>query len=71
VGHAPLPIRGPHPALCQHATAYYADGPRAKFSPLVLFCFSKFSDLVQIIANFKNLYMIHLTLENYETNFVG
>jgi hypothetical protein len=56
-------IRGPH--------RYCANRPRAEAGSLALFCFSKFSDLVQIIANFKNLHMIHLTSENYETNFVG
>jgi hypothetical protein len=35
------------------------------------FVFPEFSELVQIIANFKNLHMIHLTSENYETNFIG
>jgi hypothetical protein len=50
---------------------YCASGPCTEASPLDLFCFSKFSDLVQIIANFKNLHRIHLTLENYETKFVG
>jgi hypothetical protein len=48
-----------------------ASGPHAEASPLAFFCFSKFSDLVQIIANFKTLHKIHLTSENYETNFVG
>jgi hypothetical protein len=33
---------------------------RAKISPLASICFSEFSELVEIIANFKNLYRIHL-----------
>jgi hypothetical protein len=48
-------------------------GPRcpcAEAGPLALICFPEFSELVQIIANFKNLHRIYLTLENYETNFV-
>jgi hypothetical protein len=44
---------------------------RAEIGPLALICFPEFSELVQIIANFKKLHMIHLTSENYETNFVG
>jgi hypothetical protein len=39
--------------------------------PLALICFPEFYELVQIIANFKNLHMIHLTSANYETNFIG
>jgi hypothetical protein len=34
------------------------------------FVFPEFSELVQIIANFKNMHKIHLISENYETNFV-
>jgi hypothetical protein len=33
--------------------SYCAAGPRAEAGPLALFCFSKFSDLVQIIATSK------------------
>jgi hypothetical protein len=50
---------------------YYASGPRAEAGLLAFFSFSQFSDLVQIIAIFINLHMIHLTSENHETNFVG
>jgi hypothetical protein len=46
-------------------------GGRAEIGPLALICFSEFSELVEIIANFKKLYRIHLTSENYEINFVG
>jgi hypothetical protein len=35
-----------------------------------LIYFPEFSELVQIIANFKNLHMIHLTSENYEIIFL-
>jgi hypothetical protein len=44
---------------------------RGEIGPFASFYFSNFSDLFQIITDFKNLHMIHLTLENYETNFVG
>jgi hypothetical protein len=50
---------------------YCAIRPLAEAGLLALFCFSKFSDLVQIIANFKNLHRIHLASENYEANFDG
>jgi hypothetical protein len=50
---------------------YCASRPRAEDGPLALICFPEFSELVQIIANFKKLQRIHLTLENYEANFVG
>jgi hypothetical protein len=50
---------------------YYASGPRAEAGLLAFFSFSQFSDLVQIIANFINLHMIHLTSKNHETKFVG
>jgi hypothetical protein len=63
VGHAIACSTRPH----QHC----ASGLRAEAGMLALFCFSKFSDLVQIITNFKNLHRIHLTSENFETNFVG
>jgi hypothetical protein len=60
------------------AARHYASRPprtvlmgRAEIGPLALICFTEFSELVQIIANFKKLCMIHLTSENYETNFVG
>jgi hypothetical protein len=44
---------------------------RAEIGPLALICFPEFSELVQIIANFKNLHKIHLTSENFETNFIA
>jgi hypothetical protein len=43
---------------------------RVEIGTLPLFCFLKFYELVQIIANFNFFHMIHLTLKNYETNFV-
>jgi hypothetical protein len=69
------PCSGRRPTLFLHGPRQcrIRCGPRtiAGAGSLALFCFSKISDLVQIIANFKNLHMIHLTSENYETNFVG
>jgi hypothetical protein len=44
---------------------------RTELGPLAIICFPKFSELDRIIANFKNLYKIHLTSKNYKTNFVG
>jgi hypothetical protein len=44
---------------------------RAEIGPLALICVPEFSELVQIVANLKNLCMIHLTSKNYETNFIG
>jgi hypothetical protein len=73
------PLRhGPRTVTCSVGRARFcASRPprpvlmgRAEISPLASFCFSKFPDLFQIIAYFKNLHMIHLTLKNYETKFV-
>jgi hypothetical protein len=44
---------------------------QAEIGLLALICFPEFSELVQIIANFKKLHTIHLTSKNYETNFIG
>jgi hypothetical protein len=59
-----------HVALLQQATPNTMLMGRAEIDPLALICFPEFSELVQIIANFKILHMTHLTSENYETNFV-
>jgi hypothetical protein len=63
VGHArPYASRPPHIVQVGHALDS-ASWP--------CFVFPEFSELVKIIANLKNLHMIDLTSENYETNFVG
>jgi hypothetical protein len=60
-----------HVALLQQATLNTVLMGRAEIGLLALICFPEISELVQIIAKFKNLHMTHLTPENYETNFVG
>jgi hypothetical protein len=69
VGHAPssVPWAARHRASRPPRTVLTG---RAEIGPLALIYFPEFSELVQIIANFKNLHMIHLTSENYEIIFL-
>jgi hypothetical protein len=62
--------RGPCNAVTASRVALCKWAVRRNWS-VGLDLFSKFSDLIQIIVNFRNLHIIHLNSENYETNFVG